>query len=172
MAYTTITENEIATGEPVSSITQSKIKENFDNLDSRVSTLEGGGQTVYPPMILRVNGSYGESGDLAIPATGILKTTMNFNLTVTGVRLIIDQAGTSGATEVDLEFKRGAGSWTSIFTTKPNVGYAFGNDALSTNAILDASKVNLQAGDLLRLNITSVQARAIGCMVRIDYIKA
>lgn len=172
MSFIPLSENQIATGEPVSSNVQTQIKDNLDNLNSRVTTLEGGGSTVYPPIILRVNGTYGESGDLAIPATGLLKTTLNFNLTIAGVRLIIDQAGISGTTEIDLEYKRGVGSWTSIFSTKPSVAWDAGNDATSTNAILDAGEVNLQAGDLLRLNITSVQARAIGLMVRIDYFKS
>ncbi len=171
MSFIPVTTNEIATGEPVSNNVQTKVKENLDNLNARVTTLEGGGSTVYPPIIMRVNGSYGESGDLAIPAVGLLKTTLNFNLTVTGARLIIDQAGISGVTEVDIEYKRGAGSWTSIFTTKPSVSYTAGNDATSTNAQLDAGQVNLQAGDLVRLSISSVQARASGLMVRLDYIK-
>lgn len=172
MAFTPISENEIATGEPVSSSTATLVKENLDNLNSRVTTLEGGGSTVYPPIVLRVNGSYGESGDLAIPATGLLKTTLNFNLTVTGVRLIVDQAGISGTTEIDLEYKRGAGSWTSVFSTKPSLSYTAGNDSTSTNAVLDAGEVNLLAGDLVRLSITSAQARSIGLMARIDYIKS
>lgn len=171
MAFTPISTSEIATGQPVSNETATKIKGNFDSLDSRMTSLEGGGSTVYPPIIMRVNGTYGESGDLVIPANGILKTTLNFNLLITGVRLIIDNAGISGTTEIDLKYKRGVGSYTSIFTTKPSVGFGSGDDATSTNAILNLSQVNLQAGDILRMDITSVQARAVGMMVRIDYIK-
>lgn len=162
---------EIATGQPVSNETATKIKDNFESLDGRVTTLEGGGSTVYPPVIFRVNGSYGEPGDLAIPANGILKTTLNFNLTVTGVRIIVDQAGVSGTTEIDLKYKRGAGAWTSIFSTKPSVLYSAGDDSTSTNAVLNMSQVDLQAGDILRMDLTSAQARAIGMLVRLDYIK-
>lgn len=172
MSYNSITNTEIASGEPVLNTTQTKIKENFENLNSRVSTLEGGGSVVYAPIILRINGSYGESGDLTIPSLGILKTTCNFNMIITGVRLLIDNAGVSGTTQVDVQYKRGAGSWTSVFTTKPSVSYSSGDDSVSTNGVLDAGEVSILAGDLIRLNIDSVQARASGLMVRIDYIKS
>lgn len=171
MTYVAITTQEIAVGESVSNSTLTKVKENFDNLDSRMTTLEGGGSTTYPPIILSVYGAYGEAGDLTIPVSGIIKTTINFPLTVTGVRILIDRAGTSGTTEIDLKFKRGIGSYTSLFSTKPSVGYVSGNDALSTNAILDPDYVDLQTGDILRLDISSVQAGAITFLVRIDYVK-
>ena len=171
MAFTALSSAEISTGEPVKNSTQTKIKDNFDNLDSRVTSLEGGSNTVYPPIIMRVNGDYGVSGNLTIPATAILKTTMNFNLTVTGVRLVIDQAGTSGTTEIDLKYKRGAGAYTSILSTKPSVLYSAGNDTTSTNTVLNPSQVNLQAGDILSLDLTQAQSKAVGMMVRIDYTK-
>lgn len=171
MAFVPITTAEITTGEPVKSSTQTKIKDNFDNIDSRITSLEGGSNTVYPPIIMRVNGFYGEAGELTIPAVGFLKTTMNFNITITGVRILIDSAGSSGTTEVDLKYKRGAGSYTSIFTTKPSVLYTAGSDSISSNAVLNPTEVNLQAGDILRLDLTSAQAGASGLTVRIDYSK-
>ncbi len=171
MSFTPITTAEITTGESVKNSTQVKIKENFENLDSRITSLEGGSSTVYPPIILEVTGAYGEPGDLTLPMDGFLKTTLNFNLTVTGVRILVDVAGVSGTSEIDLKYKRAAGAYTSIFTTKPSVGYASGNDSTSTNAVLNPSQVNLQAGDILRLDISQAQFRASGLIVRIDYNK-
>jgi hypothetical protein len=167
MAFTPITTAEITTGEPVSNNTQTKIKENFDNLDARATALEGGGNTVYPPLVFRVNGSY-----INYVMNGLLKTTLNFNITVTGVRILIDTAGASGTTEIDLKYKRGAGAYTSIFTTKPSVPYSAGNDSISTNAVLSVGEVHLQAGDILRLDVTSAQsATARNFTVRLDYTK-
>jgi hypothetical protein len=172
MSWNTINSSEYTSGEPVSVEIQGKVVENLESLNDRITSLEGQGTTVYPPLIFQVKGSYGESGDLTVPATNVLKTTLNFNLTVTGVRLLIDQAGISGTTEVDLLYKRAASStYYSIFTTKPSVGYASGNDSISSNAVLDATKVNLQAGDTLRLDITDAQKRANTLIVRIDYSK-
>lgn len=167
MAFTALNTSEIATGEPVSNTTQTKIKENFDNLDGRMTTLEGGGSTVYPPIILTVGGGYQSMNG----AVGIVKTTCNFNLTVIGVRLLIDRAGSAGTTEIDIQYKRGGGAWTSILTTKPTVAYTAGNDSISTNAVLNPGEVALQAGDIIRLNLSSVQSYARTFSVRIDFSK-
>ena len=171
MSFNPLNTAEIAVGEPVKNTTQTKIKDNLDNLNERIESLEGGSSTTYPPIILRVNGTYGEHGDLQLPANGILKTTLNFNITITGARLIIDEAGVSGTTEIDIKYKRGVGAYTSIFTTKPSVGFASGDDSTSSNGILNISEVGLQAGDIIRLDILDAQIRAQGLMIRLDYIK-
>jgi hypothetical protein len=169
MAYTPITSTEIAVGEPVRSDTQTKIADNFENHESRILGIETGAGTVYPPIILRVNGYYSTLGAYPRATT----TTCNFNLTITGIRLLIDVAGSSGTTEVDVLYKRGGGSWTSVLTTKPSVVYSAGDNAISTNAVLNLGQVALQAGDLIRLDITSTQAGAAnGFSTRIDFNKS
>lgn len=161
MSFTAITTGEITTGKPVSTITQNKIKDNFDDHESRIESLEAG-STGDPPIILRVNGGY-------YNATGILKTTTNLTLNLTGVRLLIDAAGSSGTTQIDILRKRGAGSYTTIFTTKPSVAFSAGSDALSTNGVLDAGMLDFIAGDILRLDIISSQVAAKGFLVRVDF---
>lgn len=171
MDWQEITDEEIQTGEPVKSSTASKFKNNINLLQERITEAEEGGNTVYPPIILVVGGAYGEPGELQIPAIGAVKTTLNFNITVTGVRLIVDQAGESGTTEIDIKYKRGIAEYTSIFSTKPSLGFAEGNDATSTNALLNPAHVNLQAGDIIRVDITAAQKRAETLIVRIDFVK-
>jgi len=167
MSFTAITSGEIESGKPVRSDTQTKIKDNFDDHESRLQSLEGGASTTYPPLILRVNGPYSLYGAL----TSILKTTTNFPITITGVRLLIDTAGSAGITEIDVKYKRGGGSWTSILTTLPSVSYTAGNDALSSNGVVDVSESELEAGDIIRLDTTSVQTGGVGFLVRIDYAR-
>jgi hypothetical protein len=164
MAFTALTTGEITSGQPVSSTTQGKIKTNFDDHETRIGSIESGSSVAYPPLIMRVNGSYRTK-------TAILKTTCNFNLMVSGLRLIIDHAGTLGTTQVDVKFKRGAGAWTSILTTLPSVSYTSGDDAVSTNAVLNPTYSTLQGGDLIRLDVVSVQTSSMSFMVRIDYSK-
>lgn len=168
MAFTSLTTQEISTGEPVTNSTMTKVKENFDNLNTRTTSLEGGSNTIYPPILLRVNGN---AAKLTLPYTGFLKTTMNFNITITGVRIITDIAGSSGSTEIDLKFKRGANPYTSIFSSLPTVSYSVGNDAASVNGTLNPTYVDLQTGDILRLDITGVQTAGKNFIVRIDYVK-
>ncbi len=113
----------------------------------------------------------GNAAKLTTPYTGFIKTTCNFNLTVTGVRIITDVAGSSGSTEIDIKFSRAGGAYTSIFSTKPLISYTAGNDAASTNAVLNATYVDLQTGDIIRLDITGVQTAGKNFIVRIDYVK-
>lgn len=167
MSFSTITTAEIATGKPNANSTWTKAKDNFDNHESRIVSLEGGSATTYPPIILRVNGYYGSIG----AQTGLLKTVTNFALTITGVRIYIDTAGSSGSTTCDIKVSYAGGAYTSIFTTLPTVAFGAGNDGVSTNAVLDAARVDLAAGDIIRLDTTATQTGGKDFMVRIDYVK-
>lgn len=161
MSYTSITSGEIQSGQPVATTTQTKIKTNLDDHETRILSLEAS-SAVYPPIIFRVNGFY-------MPVNGVLKTTANFSLNITGVWLIIDQAGSNNSTQIDIKRKRGAGAYESILSTLPSVPYIAGNDARSTNGVLDPTKVDIQVGDILRLDISAVQTDGQSFMVRIDY---
>lgn len=165
MAYVAVTTAEITTGEPTASTLLSKVKDNFSDHEVRLQDLEGGVTSSPPAIILRVNGYAMTSTTF----TGIVKTAINFNLKITGVRLYIDQAGSSGTTQVDVLYKRAAGSFTSILTTKPSVAYTAGNDAVSTNAVINTSQDDLEAGDIIRLDIDSLQVGGINFFVRLDY---
>lgn len=166
MAYSAITTSEIATGQPVANTTQTKIKDNFADHETRILALEGGSSVAYPPIIMGVQGYYGDQG----PADSWEKFIPNFALTITGIRLYIDQAGTAGSTEIDVQVKR-SGSYSSCFTTRPSVAFGAGNDAVSTNQVLDPTKVSVQAGEIIRLDTTAVQTNGHTFYVRIDYTK-
>lgn len=161
MPFTSITTTEIASGKPVAATTQTKIKDNFDNHESRIVTIESAG-SAFPPIIFRVNGGY-------CVKSALIKTTANFSFNITGIRILVDTAGSAGTIEVDVQKKTGAGVFESVLTTLPTVLFSAGNDALSTNAILNPTKVGVVAGDILRLDITSAQTDGLGFLVRIDY---
>ena len=171
MAFTTITTGEIASGEPLKNSTMTKVKDNLDDLDARVTNLDL--TIAQPPIILAVNGTYTN-----YVVNGILKTTLNFNLTVTGVFLLVDTAGSSGTTQIDLKFSRAGAAYVSMLSTLPAITYQGGNDSISstgaysTAAVVNPTYETLQAGDILRLDITSVQTAGRNFMVRIDYLKA
>ncbi len=161
MSFTAITSGEIASGKPVAATTQTKIKDNFDDHESRIETLEAG-TAVFAPIIWRVYSR-------PMVLENVIKVTTNFSFTITGVRILVDQAGSAGVLEVDILRKRGGGAYESIFTAEPAIDYSEGDDALSDAATLDATKVNIEAGDILRLDITSIQTAGKNFLVRIDY---
>lgn len=171
MAFSPITGTEIQAGKPVTTTTQGKIKDNFDDHESRLLDLESGTAVAYPPIIMKVNGPYGDL--TAIPRLDFLTTMPNFNITILGVRLFIEQSGASGDTEIMLRRIQGPAYTTSddILTAGLSVNFSDGDDFLSSNASLDPGAVDVDAGDLIRLDITSVQPGGVGFFVRIDYEK-
>ncbi len=162
--FITIDSAEIATGKPVKTEVATKIKDNFDDHEERISDLEGGSAIIYPPLVMRVSGFY----DFEVH-TNVLKTVCNFNLTITGVRIYVDTCGISGATEIDIKVSSAGGPYTSIFTSLPSVPYTDGDDGVSVNAVLDPDEVDLNSGDLIRLDLTEAQEDGKTFMVRIDY---
>lgn len=170
MSFTALNTGEVASAQPVTTTLLDKIRTNFDDHEDRITAVEDS-LSEDPPIILRVNGYYsalGASSSSTYYPNGLLKTTLNLDITITGVRLIIDDAGSGGTTEIDLKYKRGVGAYTSIFSTKPSVASGAGDDATSSNAVLDGT-IELEAGDIIKLDTTSVQTNGRGFMVRIDF---
>jgi hypothetical protein len=165
MAYVAITTGEITTGEPTTNSTWTKVKDNFTDLDTRITAAEVSVAT--DPMLFSVIGRY--KNFVAIDQG---KITVNYNLTVTGIFLICNTAGSGGSTTIDIKRSRSGGAYTSLLTTLPSVGYAAGADAISSNAVLNATYTPLLAGDIIRLDITTSQTGTPkGLMVRIDFTK-
>lgn len=84
------------------------------------------------------------------------------DITITGARLYVFESGTSGSIDVDVKRKRGAGSWESIFTTRPGLPYTAGDNSNSDTgvggfpAVINSTREQLLAGDVLKLDILSV----------------
>jgi hypothetical protein len=153
MSFTVLPTSIIESGDPITEeLWDTYVKDNFDNHESRIVGLEGGSNVVYPPYFWNVTGPYERSVPLV--NCGIIR--LNFNLTVLAGRLLIGTAGTSGTTQIDFLYKRGANPFTTIFSTKPSVSFASGDYFVSTNGIINFP--TLLAGDIIRMDITTTQA--------------
>lgn len=167
MAFDALNVAEVAAGEPTKQELFNKIRLNFDDHESRLLVVEGatnaflsidfGANGLYGPLSTQVN----IAGYIRIP----------FNLTIISGRLLIDKAGTAGTTEIDILFKRGVAAFVSLFTTRPSVPFGDGNIALSTNGVLDATKVDLLAGDILRCDLTASQTLGKGFVGILEFEK-
>lgn len=162
MSYTAITTQEIQVGGPVQNPTLAKIQANEDYFNTQILALSSS-QNSPKPIKFVVKG---DGQAYVMPYQGFAYDRMWANITLTGALIWVPVAGTSGTIQVDVLFKRGAGSWTSIFSTKPAVPSSAGDGVLSstgagcTPAVLWASPPNLLAGDFLRLDINTIQT---GC---------
>jgi hypothetical protein len=164
MAFSTITTAQISTGEPTAQELFGKVKDNFDDHETRLGTLEGSLNSYLP---IRFSVTNYES---FTPATEVDIERIPFNITLLGARLLVVDAGSSGTLEVDVEYKRGGGAWTTIFSTNPSVAFSAGDYALSSNAALSVS--SLELGDLIRLNIDTPQVGNNQFILLIEFEKA
>lgn len=162
MAYIPITTDEIDPGKPTKNELFSKIRGNFIDHESRIVSNEAFAAATVP-ITFDLIGPYWIGGTF----NNALQYILTYSITVQAVRLYIDLGGTVGTTEVDIKYKRGVGAFTSIFSTLPSVGFAAGDNATSTNAVLTTT--SLLTGDILRLDITSVQTNSYNAYIRIEY---
>lgn len=168
MSYTTIPSSVIEAGDPVTQELFGLVKSDLDDLNTRTTALEGGSNVAYEPYFWEVSGPYEQS--VPLEAAGIIR--LNFAITVLAGRVLIKKAGTGGTTEIDLLYKRGANPFVSIFTTKPSVAFGAGDYGISTNGVLN-SPVDLLAGDIIRMDITTTQSgEPMGLLGILEYEKS
>jgi hypothetical protein len=168
MAFTSIPASAIEVGRAIKKSLFTTIKNNFDDHETRLNLVEAGVEGVQP-IIFTVKGNY----DLMTTAekANVAKTSVSSDITITDVVLYIDEAGDAGTTEIDILTNTLSGpTYTTIFTTKPTVGFATGDDGTSVDQVLDGSNVNVDAGDIIKLAITGSQNLPNSFMVRIDYV--
>ena len=92
---------------------------------------------------------------LTLTASGVKTMKLPSDMTVVEAGLMHFTAGSAGTLEVDFQYKRGAGAWTSIFSARPTLAY---NDADSkSTGTIDNTNDDLDTDDLIRMNIHQLQ---------------
>lgn len=162
MAFVPLNTTEIAAGEPVKQELWDTVKEDLDDLNSRIVSTENA-LTNFRPIEFNVHGRMDE---FLPPIEELILERVNFDCTIVAARLITKTAGTAGFHSVDIQMKRGASPWQSIFSALPSLSYLQGDYAVSVNQVL--STTSLLAGDLLRLDIISVQTEGESILVHIE----
>ena len=153
MVFEEISLEEIEAGKPTKQELFLKSKNSLDDHEDRIVVTEGS-LNAFLPMDFGLNGPYQILGTLDNYA-GIYRVT--FNLTITSIRLITHIAGSSGSSETNILFKRGVGAFTTVLDTRPSLAFGTGNFAISTNAVLNSVNKFLQAGDLVKADLTGSQ---------------
>lgn len=161
MSFSAITTGQIAAGEPISQDLLTKVKDNFDDHESRISGLASA-LAAFRPLTFHVTGEFYRAGVQSL----LLFHRINFDCTLSAGRLVLLRPGSSGTLTVDVLLKRGAGAWNSIFTVKPSIvgpgsAYDVANGTLGTVALLN--------GDLLGLSIDSAMVGCKGFLAELDY---
>jgi hypothetical protein len=160
MAFSSISSLAIAVGSAIKRELWLKVKDNFDDLDSRVNSLETSTSKV-PVMKFDVRNAVSFS-----TLTGMYYWEADDNFTITsGFVRIFEKGSLTGTLEIDIKKSTtdlDGPSFSSIFTTKPSINFATAaNYDASTNQVFDPTKINISQGDFLRLDITQTPSNGV-----------
>lgn len=150
MSYVTIDPVLIEVGEPTRKELFQGIKDNLDDHETRISTAENA-VNVSREISFPISGNYSLNGVRV--GAGYYKLISD--IAVQAVKIHQFKAYTSGTTEFDVLYKRGVGSFTSIFSVRPTVTSANGDFYTSNNGTIVTQ--DLLVDDIIRVDITAVQ---------------
>lgn len=159
--FSSISSSLIVAGEPVKQELWTKTKDNFDDHESRISSLETT-SLVFKPIDFYISGHYYIYG----AQTGVLFEKLTYDIEIQSTNLILLSTGTAGNLEVDLLFKRGANPFVSVYATKPILANTALQFDINTGVL---STTTLLAGDVLRLDITQAMTNNTGFMLQLEY---
>jgi len=153
MSFVTINSASIEVGDALKAELFTQVKDNFDNHETRINSLESTAKKIDIFKFLLLNGSSFST------ATGLAYYRSEDTFTVTKSAIQIFEKGSlSGFLEIDIKkstTNMDNASFTSIFTTKPKITYSTASDYdESSNQVLNSSMINISSGDYLRLDIT------------------
>lgn len=160
MAFEVIGSSLIQVGKAITAGLWSKVKNSFDDHESRINNLETNATKVSVFDIDLSNAS------LFSTAEGLLYFEADTSFTITNAFIRIFEVG-SLAGEVEIDVKRSTtdlddASFTSIFTTRPLVDFDTASDYdASTNQVFDNGQISISTGDFLRLDITSTPSNGV-----------
>lgn len=160
MAFVTINPNTIEVGDPIKKELFDRIKANEDDHETRLSNLESTVAKIDFMKFMVANASSASS------FTGMYYYEANGSFTITDAFIrIFTKGALTGNLEIDIKVSTtdmDNASFVSIFTTKPKIVFSSISDyGKSTNQAFDATKINIQSGDFLRLDVTELPTNGV-----------
>jgi len=155
MAFTTIPSALINVGKAIKKEIFSYVKDNFDDHETRINSLEGGANRV------EVFNNTVLLGSISSTYTGIVFYEAQTAFTLTGAKVSIFETGSISSGTLEIDFKKNSSpddtGMASIFTTKPSIDFTTASDyEESSNQVLDGTKTSISIGDFIRFDITSL----------------
>jgi len=158
MAFEVIDPTEIEAGDPVKQELWSKTKNSLDDLNTRVSDVETSSAS-NTPMGFIINSE-------GFVADNLAAFRVPFNITITGIRLDVNEAGTAGTTSIDV-LSNQSGTFATVLSG--NITLAFGAGDLAGANEPGLVVTDIDAGKFIRLDIDAIQTDANGYTVCISY---
>jgi hypothetical protein len=163
MAFIAIENNIIKVGDPITKEIMDLIKDNFDDLNTRVSGLSVSGGSIYI-----------FNGDVSLIGYSSLhqdifyyKAKQDFAVNEFSVQLFTKQGVTSGNLVLDLQkaINTNDANFSTILTTPLSFNFASDADYSSKSATIDSGANNITTNQVLRIKITNVPAGFFGSIL-------
>ena len=167
MSFITIPNSLIQVGKAVKREIFKLAKDNLDDHEGRITSLEGtsvGIEIFNSDVILSSN--YNNLDGVAYYKAGF-----NFNINFAEIQIFDKDGISSGIVEIDV-LKNDSpddSGMVTIFSTRPSLDFSTANDYdVSTNQVINAPQAIVSGGDFLRLDITSLpsELRAFRVVLR------
>lgn len=163
MAFNSLLDTLIQVSKSVKREIFTTLKDNQDDLQSRLLTLESGANKVVVFDAVVVNATSASS------LTGLAYWTSPSNFTLLDAQVgIFEKGSLTGTLEIDIKksVDRDDANFSSTLTTRPSLIMASASDYdNSSNAVFNAGNQDVLQNEILRLDITSLPTPVIGKFV-------
>jgi hypothetical protein len=158
--FSSISSLAIQVGSAIKKELWDKVKNNFDDHESRLNSVETV-QKKIPVMKFDFRNATSLS-----TATGVYYWESDDDFTITDAFLRIYEGGSlTGTLQIDIKKSTtdlNGTSFFTIFTTRPSINLATDPDySASTNQVFDPGQINVAKGDFLRLDITQFPTNGV-----------
>ena len=153
MAYVPIDPDTIKVGDPITKELWDRIKNNFDDIDTRLNTaISGSGK------IALMN------EDILVGSNGITTTTLTYEviqdciITEGAIQLFSKNGVSSGSLTIDVKKNSSTNpaGFNSVFSVQPTLNMASATDYQRSAGVIDPAAQSLAIGTILKLDIISL----------------
>ncbi len=159
MAFISLSDTLIQVSKAIKREIFTRLKDNQDDLNSRVVTLEGGANKV------QIWGGIVTNASSASTLTGLAYWPAPSDFTLLEVKVgIFEKGSLTGTLEIDVQKSadRDPLNFTSVMSNKPTIPFASASDFDdSTDGVIDVTKQDITQGDWLRLDVTSLPSNGV-----------
>ncbi len=159
MAFSSLSDTLIQVSKAIKREIFTTLKDNQDDLNTRVVTLEGGANKV------QIWGGIVTNASSASSLTGLAYWPSPATFTLLEVKVgIFEKGSLAGTLEIDVQksVDRDPLNFSSVMTTRPSIAFASASDYDdSTNGVIDVTKQTINQGDWLRIDVTSLPSSGV-----------
>lgn len=160
MPYQPINDSEIEVGKPIKHELFKKIQNSLNDHEQAINALSIGASPIEVFNVDVVNAT------AAPTLTGMLHHKCFIGFTVSTVELQIFEKGSISSGVIEIDIKKNTTlddiGMTSILDVKPSINFATASDYDVSAGVLNTSLQTVNAGDFLRLDITSLPSIPLG----------